>query len=323
MFSILKKNKNKLLAIYDLEKINCSHDFLVFFQNVILFKKKKGIKNIYLILLPGSLNGFKPQQFKREKKNKLYYAQSRLNNIVLPSVNMFRKYYDNFIHLKNRAEFLNFSKSYDFFFPENYNLNINKHKYTSQCIWINLEKNYKNVSLTKLNLPKLFVNNLKKKIKSKKRIVTITLREGSYTVERNSSKKDWLKFVNYLNKENYNVIIIRDFENINKKDMFEEYELFPNASYDIVTRTALYSISDVNFFVDGGPQTICWINGYKSISWKVWGDGKQRGLYEDNLGLERDELSKVLNPYKNILLSANDNFKNLIKFKNYFKKKAF
>ena len=169
MFSILKKIQNKkLIAIYDLDKINCSHDFLVFFQNAILFKKKNNIKKMDLLLLPGNNRGFKKHQFKKEKKNQLNYAQSRLQNIVLPAINMFKKYYENFIHLKDRKELKNFSHQYEFVFPENYNLNIDKHKYTNQCLWRNLEKNSKQVSLAKLEVPKLFVENIKKKNETKK-----------------------------------------------------------------------------------------------------------------------------------------------------------
>ena len=113
------------------------------------------------------------------------------------------------------------------------------------------------------------------------------------------------------------IIVIRDFEKIYKNDYFKRYELFPMASYDIITRSALYKISNFNLFVNGGPQTICWINEYNSITWKVWGDGNNRGLHEDNLGLERDEKSKILNRRKNVLLSDDDNFLNLIKIKKF------
>ena len=36
-----KKNNETLLAIYDLNKISCSFDFLVFFQVAHMYKKKK------------------------------------------------------------------------------------------------------------------------------------------------------------------------------------------------------------------------------------------------------------------------------------------
>ena len=38
---IFSKKKSTLLAVYDLEKINCSFDFMTFFQNAKLYQKKK------------------------------------------------------------------------------------------------------------------------------------------------------------------------------------------------------------------------------------------------------------------------------------------
>lgn len=317
MFSYFKKKSNRLLAVYDLDKINCSHDFLVFFQNAILFKKKNKLKFIDLCIIPGSFNGFKYYQFKREKNNQLEYAKSRLQNIVLPSIGMFKEHYENFYFFKSRDEFKKTFKKETSLFPYNYHINMDKRKYVKQCIWANLEKDNKIFSFTKMSVPNLVSKNVKNQINTKKKIITITLRESSYTVERNSSLKEWKKFIEYLEKKKFFIIVIRDFEKIYKNDYFKRYELFPMASYDIITRSALYKISNFNLFVNGGPQTICWINEYDSISWKVWGDGNNRGLHEDNLGLERDEKSKILNRRKNVLLSDDDNFLNLIKIKKF------
>ena len=49
------------------------------------------IKNMDVMILC-SVNGFKKQQFKKEKSFKLDFAKSRLENIVFPSLNMFAKF---------------------------------------------------------------------------------------------------------------------------------------------------------------------------------------------------------------------------------------
>ena len=89
---IVKKFGKKMIAIYDLDKINCSHDFLVFFQNAYFIKKTKKMKTLDIIILSGSFSGFKKEQFNKEKNFKSEYANSRLANIIFPSLSMFSDY---------------------------------------------------------------------------------------------------------------------------------------------------------------------------------------------------------------------------------------
>jgi hypothetical protein len=319
--TLIKKFGKKMIAIYDLDKINCSHDFLVFFQNAYLFKKIYKASGMDILILSGSYLGFKKQQFNREKNYKLDFAKSRLENIIFPSLNMFSDYFDNFFFFKNRENF-DYSlikNKYQFIFPTKYKLNIHKNEYVQECIWANLEKNYKSFDFAPLKISKILKKKILKYLNTKKKIITITLRESAYTKYRNSRNNDWKRFINFLNNKKIKIIVVRDFEKMGQIDFFRKYEIFPEASYNIGFRSALYSVSDLNFFVSGGPQTICWINNYNSISWKVWFDGKDKSLYDDNIGFNKFQKSKILNNNKQILLSEKDNFLNLIKYSKYFK----
>lgn len=310
-----------MVAIYDLDKINCSYDFLVFFQNAYLIKKKNKFNKLDIIILSGSFKGFKKQQFHRERNFKIDYAQSRLSNIVYQALNMFTDYFDNIIFVKNRKS-LSIKKlfqDYKLVFPINYNLNIEKKKYTSQCIWSNLESANKNFKFAKLKISKLIQKKIRQYLNTKKKIITITLRESGYTKFRNSKLNEWKKIIKYIDKKKFIIIVLRDFEQLGKKDFFRKYELFPEASINLGFRAAIYNMANLNMFVSNGPQTICWINDIKSISWKVWGDGKDKSLFDDNLGFSKNEKSKILNNKRQILLSDNDTFDNLIKYKKYFK----
>ena len=63
----------------------------------------------------------------------------------------------------------------------------------------------------------------------------------------------------------------------------------------LVFRSSLYKLAYLNLFVSNGPQTICWINNYNSISWKVWGSGNNKLLFDQNLGFSKETGSKILN----------------------------
>ena len=59
---------------------------------------------------------------------------------------------------------------------------------------------------------------------------------------------------------------------------------------------------------------ICWVNNYKSIFFKAWGIKQDRAGNEDNLGIEKDKQSKVLDNHNHFLVSDIDENLNLINF---------
>ena len=132
--------------------------------------------------------------------------------------------------------------------------------------------------------------------------------------ERNSQINDWKDFISFLEKKNYFVIVIRDSEKIYLDNLFEANNIFPQASHDLFLRSAIYKISHINYFVSGGPSLICWCNNYKSVNFKLWGIKQERAQYEDNMHLERDQQSRILDKNNHFFLSDIDNISNLTKF---------
>jgi len=133
--------KDNILAIYDLEKASASYAFIEFFQNAFFIKEKLKIKELDILIISGTHNGFKTEQFNREKNHKEDFANIRLYNIVFGMIFMLKKHINNFFFLNNRNDFYKFKKNYKFFFPENYKINLSKQDYASKIRWRNLELN--------------------------------------------------------------------------------------------------------------------------------------------------------------------------------------
>ena len=316
MFNLkfFNKKNDSMIAVYDLDKINCSYDFVIFFQNAILYKKKKNIKTLDLCLIKGSVDGFKKNQFSREINDKLDNAISRLNNIVIPAIMMFRKHYRNFYLIDKREEANKILNKYQNFFPHNFHLKMDKGFYCRESVWARLEENHKEVDLAELYVPEVLTKKIIRKINTQKKIISITLRESSFRTERNSIIKEWESFVEYLERKGYYVIVLRDTETVYRDNLFEKNIIFPHASYDLYLRSAIYKISYANYFVNSGPSIICWVNNYKSIFFKAWGIKENREANEDNLGIEKNEQSKVLDNNMHFLVGDIDENLNLIKF---------
>ncbi len=102
-----------------------------------------------------------------------------------------------------------------------------------------------------------------------KLVVTIIMREYEHESKRNSNIPEWLKFLNWLDKDKYFPVIVRDtgkaFELFANE--LDQYEPFAMAAIDIQFRLALYELAWLNLTVDTGPcalmipsTTIAYIN---------------------------------------------------------------
>jgi hypothetical protein len=92
--------------------------------------------------------------------------------------------------------------------------------------------------------------------------VVITLRE-TYTNDRNSSIREWIKFAKYVSKTNQ-VVFVRDTQHWNgpllyknKEEIeYNQFITFPVASVDLDMRLALYKCAKINFSVGGGSTNL-------------------------------------------------------------------
>ena len=268
----------------------------------------------------GPVSGFKKEQFKREKDFQFDRANLRFSYIILQAISMFRKHFNN-LHILNDIHKLNkILDIYENLYPPQYNMNISKKTYCSLSTWRNLEENHKHVNLVKMDCTEILSKNILKRINTSKKIISITLKESTYLLNRNSLSDEWKKFILYLEKNNYFVIVIRDSESFLVTDRFSSHDIIPSAAYDLYLKASIYKISFLNYFVSGGPRAICWINNYKSVGFKNWGIVEDRNLHENNFGIEKSQKSKVLDNSRHFLLQDADTFSNLVKFheKNYY-----
>jgi len=263
-----------MLIVYDLAINGVGFDFFIFMENALQIKKANNIPNFDLCILGAESENsgffFKKQQYLKEKKFPFENGKIRLSNIVLNTLNFYPDLENVFV-IKNRINFFKYLLFYDVFFPLNFNIYDDYKNQIKQISWANLEKNKSINSLIGIKLQKKYIdraNNLKK-IYGKK-LVSISLRESSYSKYRNSQKKEWLKVCRYLEKCNFQPIVIRDFEYIRKKnDPLEKYELAPEATLNLNFRAAIYNVSFHNFFTDSGYFPLSLLQKNPNLSrWK-------------------------------------------------------
>lgn len=85
----------------------------------------------------------------------------------------------------------------------------------------------------------------------RRRPVTITLREASHQWERNSDVASWLRFAQDLRSKGELVVFVRDTERANEP--IADFVTYPQASFHVQSRMALYELARANLFVSNGP----------------------------------------------------------------------
>ena len=76
----------------------------------------------------------------------------------------------------------------------------------------------------------------------KRGYVTVTLRESFRNKYRNSNLSAWTRFVDYLERQGKEVVVLPECE---------------NAPIDLLHRMRLYAGAEINLGVNGGPMTLC------------------------------------------------------------------
>jgi hypothetical protein len=95
-----------------------------------------------------------------------------------------------------------------------------------------------------------------------KRVVCISIREYTFDVQRNSKMQEWVKFIESLDKNLYDVVIVPDTDQIADyhTSLLANYRAFWPACFDVDLRFALYETAYVNLGVNNGPITASSLN---------------------------------------------------------------
>jgi len=95
-----------------------------------------------------------------------------------------------------------------------------------------------------------------------KRLVCITVRDYAFDVQRNSKLEEWVKFIESLNEDLYEVVIVPDADQLATyhASLLANYRAFWPACFDVDLRYALYESAYLNLFVNNGPATASSLN---------------------------------------------------------------
>jgi len=261
--------KDTLYAFYDLEVMSASFDIIPFLILAEKCRMSQGLKAMHIVIVPGSQQGFAKGYFEYYKnmtpdkeKIRFAYLEWRVRNILVPCCWLMPSCKQLTV-CSSRSDAKDIENLLaEHIFPDHYlvNVPVNPNKNIYQ---MGVTPDYPHIpSLSATQTGCDFVLNWMNTHCKGKKVVTITLRETSYEIDRNSNTKDWIRFARTIDQDNYLPVIIRDTE-VAFQFIPEEMTgltIFYEASWNMEIRAALYQMSYLNLFSSGGPMILSWFN---------------------------------------------------------------
>jgi len=269
--SIYQKRKiNTILyACYDLSVSPPTYDFLSFLYSSEIERLKKNCSHIHLLIITGVENGFRRgdlQSYNRGLPSNAHISvsnlQGRLHNIVVPCYQLLPSVQSvTYFGLRNECMvFLNqFSP---LTYPENYHVSAPVSGYGWAKV-IRIKDLYKyDVKFEAPAYAHTYVESWIKQRSQGKKVLSITLREATYSGKRNSVLVAWIRFAEEIIKKGYFPVFVRDTEKSPEslEPTFTNTVTFPEASVHVAIRMALYEQAFLNLSVNGGPLECCVCN---------------------------------------------------------------
>jgi len=261
--------KDALYAFYDLDVMAASFDIIPFLISAEKIRMSRQLESLHVIIVPGSKQGFGKGYFEyyqmmapNKEKIQFAYLEWRIRNILVPCCWLMPSC-NQLTVCTSRTEAREIERLLaEEIYPDKYlvDVPVNPNKNIYQMGVTPDNTHVPSISATQTACD--FVSEWIDKNCKRKKVVTITLREASYEIKRNSNIGEWIKFARSLDQEIYSPVIIRDTEKAFQSvpGGMTGMTIFYEASWNIEIRAALYQMSYLNLFSSGGPMSLAWFN---------------------------------------------------------------
>lgn len=262
-----KKQPDVLYAFYDLMVSPATFDIVGFLVLAELERKEAGCSSLHLVFVPGPNEGFRANDLEEYRRLggvdcDIDSMRWRLRNILLPCCRLITSCQQVTV-CTSRGEAQAFRASLvRHIFPKGYTVRFPKESHSLGRLVATTSQGIVLPTIRATPQARRFMSDWIQSRSDGRKVITITLRECSYEPYRNSNFKAWGAFARNLDSSIYCPVVIRDTETAFKPLPSELYGLtvFPEASWNIELRTALYELSYLNMFIANGPAMLCIYN---------------------------------------------------------------
>ena len=255
---ITSKEGSILYAFYDLNiEPNTFGDFGYFLVDVEIFANQHGKKNIFLWIIP--------QEIKVQADDEIYTKvlgednfEWRMNNMLVPMISLHPSFAGHGI-LPIGAK-INSITNHGLCYPENFSDTYRPRLPDFDVRRINYQENFFQ-GLSAPSQAKKYISDWTETLEIDCRIISITLRNYSFDISRNSNIEEWVKFADWLYQKGYKPVFIPDADLTWGQDShLKKHLIFKEPCWNVALRMAMYEECDLNYFYSNGCASIAVLN---------------------------------------------------------------
>ena len=257
--SNLHKSKSDVLNVfYDLNiEPNTFGDFAQFLVDAEIYGNQHNRKNLFLWIIPKEIK----VQEDSDGYTKIIGEHNwtwRITNMLVPMISLHPSYVGHAVLSKGAP--INPIANNDLRYPDGFS---DSFRPRLPNFFVRREI-YKNNFFRGLSAPtqgKRHISDWVQSLGSKKKIISITIRDYGFDPSRNCNVPEWLKFADWLENKNYKPVFVPDAGSPWALDSSLKHHLnFKDACWNVPLRMALYEECALNYFYSNGCAHIAIFN---------------------------------------------------------------
>ena len=251
-----------LYAFYDLKVEPITFDFLWFLTGADLERRKRGLEQIHVVIVPGPVEGLRTEDPQYEIDVPQEARRWRIHNILLGATTLL-PCCTSVTLAGSRIEASNIrSQAGSNVYPPVYETALPSAHHPNDSLRL-AKEGIRPIGVLRATSQGLrYIDQWILVHGKDKRLLAITIRDYAFGAARNSNLKAWADFVRQLDQNLWLPVFVLDTERTLDKlpNQIQGVSVFREVSWNLGLRMAFYQRAWLNLGVNNGPMALCWLN---------------------------------------------------------------
>lgn len=256
------ESRETLFAFYDLKVAPVTFDFLWFLVASDLYRRRRGLKSVHVVIVPGSYDGVRKERDDYEAVINARARQLRIQKVLVETCRLLPSL-SGLTLAASRHEAATLRAAARRVIPIGYEPALPDFPGPHSSLRA-ARAGVTGIACLQAPAEELaLVDRWIAEHAGGRRIVTITLRRYGYMPARNSRIPEWCAFARKLDPARYLPVFVPDTNDltVGLPSELGPFVVYPEAAASVALRMALYERAFLNLGVNNGPMGLTWLNG--------------------------------------------------------------
>ena len=247
-----------LFVFYDLHSNAISFDIAWFLMAAEITRRDRNLAGMYVIFVPGKKGGLRDLPTDYASIVDQHAQRWRLRNVVIPMLDLFPSITGHTL-AATRREAVAWKRLATHSYPDKAQISSLSLAEIHRFVTRRFSDHRSDGGLRAGEQGLLYVRQWLETHAKDRKLVAITLRQYPFLPERNSNIESWSAFARGLDRNEFMPVFVPDTDTamMALPPELDGLALFPEASWNLGLRMALYESAYINLFTNTGPAALC------------------------------------------------------------------